>query len=57
MDEKDSAAVAAYYLAREEINIHSTYAEKRIREAKRRLEKFNVPLLNQLAKKLTDASS
>jgi len=57
MDEKESAAVAAYYFAREEKHILSANAEKRVREAKRRLERFDVPLLNQLAKKLTDASS
>ena len=57
MDEKESAAVAAYYLAREEKHIRSANAEKRVREAKKRLERFDVPLLNQLAKKLTSASS
>ncbi len=56
-DEKESSAVAAYYLAREEKRIRSANAEKRVKEAKRRLEGFDVPLLNELAKKLINASS
>jgi tetratricopeptide (TPR) repeat protein len=57
MDDKEAAAVATYYLAREEKHIGSSNAEKRVMEAKRRLERFNLPLLSELARKLVEGSN
>ena len=45
------AALAAYFLAREERRIRSEFAEVRINEAKKRLEKLKYPPFDVLAKK------
>jgi len=51
-NDAESAALAAYFLAREEKRIGSELAKLRIDEAKSRIERLNQPLLDFLAKKL-----
>jgi len=52
IDETYNAALAAYFLAREEKRIGSEFAKLRINEAKNRLEKLKYPPYDVLAKKL-----
>ena len=47
-----STAIATYYLAFEEKHINSEEADKRIKQAKERLGKFNYPVYKYLAKML-----
>lgn len=52
INEQRSAAIAAYYWALEEKLILSSYKEARIKDAKSRVERFNVFELNNSIKKL-----
>jgi hypothetical protein len=47
-----SAAIAAYFWAAEEKRIGSSEAESRIKDAKNRIDRFNVFELEKWAKKL-----
>lgn len=51
-NDAESAALAAYFLAREEKRIGSELAKLKIDEAKSRIKRLNKPLLDFLAKKL-----
>lgn len=52
LNDRRSAAMAAYYWAVEEKRIQSQYAESTVRDAKSRIDRFNVFDFEDLAKKL-----
>ena len=50
----EEAAVASYYLAEEEKHVKSIEVDKIVQEARKRLGKYKIPILDNRAKKLLD---